>query len=171
MEKPTNFKHFRKFKKSTNIETKVRNKLVADLVSKIAASNLILISWSYSGKSINSLMHALFGNKKIGYRVAAWNCRRGLLNPDGSQSHKITDIQLYLHKHQLHIFGIIESDLHGPNSRVRRRNPLSTKDVHEKLHIDGYYILLPQSWHSHDQARVIVYVKDGGETQRKKTGY
>ena len=114
------------------------------------------ISWSYSSKSMNSLLHALFGNRQIGYRVAAWNCRKGLLNPDGSQSNKITDIQKYLQKHQLHMFGIIESDLHGVNSRMRRRNPLSTKDIHKKLHI-----IIPQSWYSYDQARVIAYVKDG----------
>ena len=88
-------------------------------------------------------MHALYGNKRIGYRVASWNCRRGLLNPNGSQSPKVADIQLYLQKHQLHLFGIIESDLHGPKSTIRRRNPLSTKDVQDKLHIDGYSILLP----------------------------
>ena len=96
-----------------------------ELVTRIESSSRL--SWSYSGKSINSLMHALFGNKQIGYRVAAWNCRRGLLNPDGSQSPKINDIQLYLQKHQLHLFGIIESDLHGPRSRIRRKNPLSTR--------------------------------------------
>ena len=106
-------------------------------------------------------MHALFGNKKLGYRVAAWNCRRGLLNSNGSQSSKITDIKLYLQKHQLHMFGIIEADLHGPNSRIVRKNPLSTQDVHDKLHIDGYFILLPQSWYKYGQARVIVYIKEG----------
>ena len=125
-------------------------------IDKYFYSNLYsTASWSYPGQSINSLMHALFGNKKIGYRVAAWNCRRGLLNSDGSQSHKMTDIKLYLKKHQLHMFGIIESDLHGPKSRIKRKNPLSTKDVHEKLHVDGYFILLPQSWYDHDQPRVI----------------
>ena len=110
---------------------------------------------------MNSLLHALFGNRQIGYRVAAWNCRKGLLNPDGSQSNKITDIQKYLQKHQLHMFGIIASDLHGVNSRTRRRNPLSTKDIHEKLHIEGYHSILPQSWYSYDQAIVIAYVRDG----------
>jgi hypothetical protein len=48
------------------------------------------LSWSYAGV-ISSLMHAITGNRKIGYNVAAWNCRRGLLNPDGSSSTKITD--------------------------------------------------------------------------------
>ena len=66
------------------------------------------------------------------------------------------------------MFGIIESDLHGQKSQIKRKNPLSTKDIHEKLHIDGYYILLPQSWYSHDQARVFVYVKDGVKPKERK---
>ena len=107
-------KMYRKLVKiSTNI---VSHKIAVDIVSRIDNYNKILISWSYLGKSINSLMHALYGNKRIGYRVASWNCRRGLLNPNGSQSPKVADIQLYLQKHKLHLFGIIESDLHGPNS-------------------------------------------------------
>ena len=105
-------------------------------------------------------MHALNGNKKIGYNVASWNCRRGLIDPDGSPSSKLTDIQMYLQKHQLHVFGIIEADLHGPKSRIYRRNPLTTSDVHDKLQIDGYFILLPQSWYSFDQARILIYVRE-----------
>ena len=54
------------------------------------------------------------------------------------------------------------------NSRTRRRNPLSTKDIHEKLHIEGYHIILPQSWYSYDQARVIAYVRDGVQLKEKK---
>ena len=153
MNNPTKSRHLRK-----------EHRLVKYLCSSLKSG----ISWSYSGESINSIMHALFGNKKIGYRVAAWNCRRGLLNSNGSQSSKITDIKLYLQKHQLHMFGIIEADLHGPNSRIVRKNPLSTQDVHDKLHIDGYFILLPQSWYKYGQARVIVYIKEGIKPKIRK---
>ena len=128
----------------------------------------ILINWSYQGVKTNQIMHSLNGNKKIGYKIAFWNCRRRLLDPDGSQSDKITDIKLYLKKHQLHMFGIIESDLHGSDSRVKRKNPLQTKDIHENLHIDGYYIMLPQSWQCHGQARLIVYVKNGVHVKERK---
>ena len=106
-------------------------------------------------------MHALTGNKNKGYNVAAWNCRRGLLTADGSPSSKVADIQLYMEKHQLDVFGIIESDLHGTQSRIYRARPLSTQDVHDKLHIDDYYIHLPQSWEAHGQARIFLYVKEG----------
>ena len=71
------------------------------------------------------------------------------------------DIQLYLENHNLDIFGIIESDLHGPNSRVYRSQPLSTKAIYEVLAIKGYNIILPQSWFKFDQARVVLYVKEG----------
>ena len=72
----------------------------------------------------------------------------------------MTDIKLYLQKHELHVLGIIECDLHGPNSRVGRRNPLKTSKIHEKLHIEGYSIYLPQSWYNHGQARVMAYIKE-----------
>ena len=42
------------------------------------------ISWSYPTANINNTMHSLEGNKKLGDNIAAWNCRRGLLNPDGT---------------------------------------------------------------------------------------
>ena len=126
------------------------------------------LSWSYSGMSINSLNHILFGNKKIGYRVAIWNCRRGLLESDGSQSGKLDDIKQYIEKHQLHIMGIIEADLHGTLSRIKRKNPLTTEEIHKKLHIEGYNIILPQSWFVHGQARVILYVLDNVHVSEKK---
>ena len=136
-------------------------------ISNILVLKSASVSWSYSGVSNNKLMHALNGNKNNGYKIAAWNCRRGLLK-DGSPSEKVTDIEMYLQKHQLHMFGIIECDLHGPRSRINRRLPLSTKDIHEKLHIDGYSILLPQSWYTHDQARILIFVKDGIHLKERK---
>ena len=119
------------------------------------------ISWSYVSASTNSLMHAFNGNRRLGYKIAVWNCRRGLLTHGGEASAKIIDIKLYLQKNQLEAFGIIESDLHGENSRQYRNRPLTTKDIHHKLRIEGYTILLPQSWYSHAQARIFVYIKEG----------
>ena len=83
------------------------------------------IRWSYVGASNNTLIHSISGNRKIGYKVGMWNCRKGLLNPDGSPSPKMTDIQLYLEKHKLDLFGIVESDLHGQKSRVFRKHNLT----------------------------------------------
>ena len=128
------------------------------------------ISWSYvtgTGTS-NGLVHALNGNRRIGYKVAVWNCRRGLLTHGGAPSTKVTDIQLYIQKHQLEVFGIIESDLHGANSRHHRVRPLTTIDINQKLKIEGYNILLPQSWQSHAQARIIVYIKEGIQIKERK---
>ena len=126
------------------------------------------ISWSYVGSNINNIVHALNGNRKIGYKVAVWNCRRGLLNFDGTPSSKITEIKLYIQKHQLDVFGILESDLNGVGSRINRSRPLSTSDVHHSLHVDGYYILLPQSWHTHGQARIFVYIREGIQIKERK---
>ena len=64
----------------------------------------------------NSLIHSLVGNKHNGYRAAVWNCARGLILQDCSASDKFIDIKLYLQKHQLDIFRILECDLHGQES-------------------------------------------------------
>ena len=72
----------------------------------------------------------------------------------------MTDIQLYIDKHQLDLFGILEADLHGAASRVVRANPLKTADIMENLKIPGYNIILPQAWYNHGQARIIAYCRD-----------
>ena len=43
------------------------------------------LSWSYSCPSHNKLCHSLCGNRRIGYSIAFWNCRRKLLS-DGSET-------------------------------------------------------------------------------------
>ena len=75
---------------------------------------------------------------------------------------------LYLKKHNLDILGIVESNLHGSESRIHRKQPLSTSDIHQKLQIHGYSLLLPESWHNHDQARIIGFVKDGLQVKEIK---
>ena len=47
---------------------------------------------------------------------------------------------------------------------------LNNKVVNEKLHIDGYSILLPQSWFVHHQVRLIVFVMDRIQLKYKKLG-
>ena len=50
--------------------------------------------WSYICSNSNKLIHSLTGNKKNGYHVAVWNCRRGLIDRDGNLTSKLSDIQL-----------------------------------------------------------------------------
>ena len=66
------------------------------------------------------------------------------------------------------MLGLIESDLHGQNSRVNRSLKLTTPEVHQNLHISGYHLLLPQSWYNHGQARVIAYIRDGIQAKERK---
>ena len=119
-----------------------------------------IYSWSYCNLIWNKLMHILMGNRRLGYNIAVWNCQKGLLHSDQSPSEKLTDIKSLLNQHDLHLLGVVESDLHGLVSRVRRINPVSTSDILHKLHVDGYSIKLPASWKSHGQARIILHVRD-----------
>ena len=122
--------------------------------------NSFIKSWSFTNLNWNKLMHILMGNRKLGYRLGMWNCRKGLFLPNKLPSEKLTDIKNLLQQHDLHILGVVECDLHSVSSRVRRAQPLSTKDVIEKLHVEGYVIKLPLSWKVHGQARILLYVRE-----------
>ena len=108
----------------------------------------------------NKLIHALVGNKQNGYRAAVWNCARGLILSDCSTSDKFTDIKLYLQKHQLDLFGILECDLHSQESPINRKSKLTTVELKDILNIEGYKLILPQSWQLQGQARIMLYVKE-----------
>ena len=118
-------------------------------------------TWAYSNLNWNKLMHILTGNRRSGYNIGVWNCRKGLVEHDKSPSSKLTDIQALLQNHDLHLLGVVESDLHSSISRVKRTNPITSKEIIENLHVEGYTIKLPKSWECHGQARIILYVRDG----------
>ena len=86
------------------------------------ATPLVFTCWSLCPKSWNKIMHTLSGNRILGYRIGLWNCRKGLLLSDNNPSEKLTDIESLLQKHDLHLLGVVESDLHGAGSRVRKTN-------------------------------------------------
>ena len=39
----------------------------------------------YTSKAWNKLMHILTGNKRVGYNIGIWNCRKGLLLSGNNQ--------------------------------------------------------------------------------------
>ena len=114
-------------------------------------------NWSYVVDS-NFLQHSVNGNRRtIGYKLGMWNCGRGLLSETGN---KLVDMHRYIEKYKPHLFCIIEADLHGPQSRIHRQKTFTTEELHEKLEIPGYSLILPDTWKCHDQARLIVFVND-----------
>ena len=58
--------------------------------------------------------------------------------------------------------GISEVDLkrNENNPKHSSNNEFSTEKAQEALKIDGYRLLFPSSWMTHDKARIIVYVHD-----------
>ena len=123
------------FKNSPTITPYYSDKKVLNLCSK---------SWQLSRSNWNKLMHILMGNRRLGYNIASWNCRKGLLLPNNSPSEKLTDVESLLQRHDLHLLAVIESYLHGVGSRVKRVNPISTKEIMENLHVKGFSIKLPR---------------------------
>ena len=89
-----------------------------------------------------------------------WNCRKGLTNSENLPTEKIVDVKEFLESNDLQLLCLIEADLHGVTSRVRRVKPLTGREIEKNLKIENYKIILPQSWQHHGQARVLLYVRD-----------
>ena len=105
-------------------------------------------------------MKMINGNRNKGYNLGLWNCRRGLTDGDGEASYKMSEVKVFIQKKNLHMLCLVEADLHSEISRLRRRRPLTTKDITNQLNIPGYNIYLPLSWKKHGQARILVYAKE-----------
>jgi hypothetical protein len=138
-----------------------------DLIEKTTSA--MFLCWSHSSSTTNALCHALIGNRRrLGYKLALWNCRKGLLGDKNYDSSKLTEIKLFIQKHNPHTFGIIESNIHALNSRVQRKTTFKTREVESNLNIDGYKIELPDTWNDFGQARILVYVKNDINYKRQR---
>ena len=101
------------------------------------------LSWS-NPLSVNKLCHIIYGNRtNFGYKYFTWNCDRALL----SQS-KIEDIKYIADRHKPHFMGIAEIDLrrNEDNKDNNSNNEMSTEQLGDKFKIEGYKIILPDSW-------------------------
>ena len=105
-------------------------------------------------------MKYINGNRNRGYNLGIWNCRRGLTDGNSEPSHKMSEVKAFLQKKNLHMLCLIEADVHSAISRIRRRSPLTTKDITNKLDIPGYKIFLPSTWQKYGQARILVYARE-----------
>ena len=73
------------------------------------------LSWTYSVASINKLMKMINGNRKKGYNLGLWNCKRGLTDGNGEPSRKMSEVREFIQKN-LHMLCLIEADLHSATS-------------------------------------------------------
>ena len=123
-------------------------------------SPFMTLSWSYA-TTPSTLCHALNGNKRrLGYNLAVWNCRKGLLSESDDESTKLTEIKQFIQKNHPHTLGIIECDIYSAQCQVQRKTTFTTDEVTSRLNIEGYKIELPDTWYKYGLARVLVYVKD-----------
>ena len=127
------------------------------------------LKWSTNGLSNNKLQHIINGNRRsLGYKLALWNCERGLIGPDGV-SPKLQDIKKYISINRPHLFGIIEADIFGPMSNHRRLHKFDTDTLKSLLSIPGYSIELPSTWDLYGQARIVVFVSNEVKCVRRKS--
>ena len=112
------------------------------------------------GLGINKYARMVNGNRRQCYNIGLWNCRKGLIGESNLATEKMVEVEQFMREQKLHMLCLVESDLHGPQSRIKRRNPIKESQLRSSLKIEGYRIILPQSWAVHGQARVILYVKE-----------
>ena len=74
---------------------------------------------------------------------------------------------MFIQKHNPHVLGIIESNIHSSHSRVQRRTTFNTNVLKSKLYVEGYNIELPDTWSECGQARILVYVREDINYKRK----
>ena len=128
--------------------------------STITAVHTSSHSWSYLGMSINKLQCIINGNRRaLGYKLAVWNCGRGLVSGDSAGS-KFQDIKLNFRAKSPHVMGVIETDIHGIKSNVRRVYKHTTTTLKTVLDIPGYSLVLPLTCEAHGQARLLVWVSN-----------
>ena len=130
--------------------------------------SIMSLTWSYSiTTKPNHLCHALSGNRRIGYKISFWNCRKKLVSDSFENTNKFVDVKAYVKRHRPHLLAIIESDLHSEASRVERAKYFTKSDIEEKLNIAGYNLHLPDTWENHGQARLVVFVSEELNVKRK----
>ena len=113
-----------------------------------------------SRKLLNKAQHATNGNRhRLGVRACSWNCNRGLLDEHGHASAKVAEINNFLSSNSVHLMAIIEAGIHGANSLTARRTPMTLDSIHRELTIPGYSIQLPEIWHMHETAQMLLYVR------------
>ena len=62
--------------------------------------------------SVNILMRILNGNGNS-YKLAIWNCRKGLICSNKYPTSKVIEIKKLLYELNIHIMCLIEVDIHG----------------------------------------------------------
>ena len=48
--------------------------------------------WAYTGLQTNKLAKTINGHRRLGYNIAMWNCRKGLLNYENEASSELVDM-------------------------------------------------------------------------------
>ena len=93
-------------------------------------------SWAQSGLLINKIQKIINGNRRsVGYRLAVWNCGRGLIQEGFSV--KLNEVKHFLRSKKPHCLGVIESDLFSHKCQTSRAK-YTTAELKEILNIDGY---------------------------------
>ena len=96
-------------------------------------------------------MKMINGNGKNNYRLATWNCRKGLINSEKLPTSKVVEIKNFLYEMNVSLLCVTETDIFGLNY-ISDRIKLSQDEVVDALQINRYKILLPRSWYVHGVA-------------------
>ena len=108
---------------------------------------------------VNLLMKITNGNGRSCYRLASWNCRKGLICGNKLPTTKMTEVKMFLYEMNLDLLCVIETDIHSFRSNNLVRQKLSQEEVDHALHVRGYKLYFPKSWYEHRVARILIFAK------------
>ena len=94
------------YQPSLNYRTRTVKKI--ENSEDIGREKILFYSWAWSGISVNKFQKIINGNRRaVGYRLAVWNCGRGLIQEGFST--KLNEVKHFLQSKKPHCLGVIES--------------------------------------------------------------
>ena len=99
-------------------------------------------------------------HSKLNLSIGNWNCGKGLLDENNFGTEKVGEIQAFIELNNLDILAVGESGLHRARSRTIKTYPATDEIIKNALRIPGFDIILPNSWSTHETARIILYIKN-----------
>ena len=86
----------------------------------------------YPNLTINAYFRMINGNRGCNYNIGIWNC---LVHRENQATYKMVEVKQFIEEHNLHFLCLVNTGLYGPESRIRRRKPITTQGILSSLQI------------------------------------
>ena len=108
------------------------------MIMNLPTNVYVLRGWE--SQNINEVMRAIKGNHRR-LTIGSFNLGKGLIDGENWGTYKFTEIKEKIKREKADIFSLIETNLHGQNSRIIRANPITANEIRAQLDILGYDLI------------------------------